>query len=234
MGMVIIVGTIIFLIWASVGNAQETKKVTKDVFKLKKTLPEKNEIWKAFISTISQITEASCKCHLPTYRIFEVYEDGAIQYRCLTCSKKGRHSGVKINSALKSNGSKITNVAQVFEIISSTQWKMDNINQGPYGSISNNLTEWEIPNTRGPWYRGITFKPIKETEEELGKRRRRISTKTKQIVWDRDGGQCVNCGIEYDLEYDHIIPFSKGGSNGPNNIQLLCRKCNSKKRAKIL
>lgn len=57
-------------------------------------------------------------------------------------------------------------------------------------------------------------------------RSRHIPDDVKVLVWQRDGGQCVKCGATDYLEYDHIIPFSKGGSNSENNIQLLCRKCN--------
>jgi len=35
------------------------------------------------------------------------------------------------------------------------------------------------------------------------------------------------------LEYDHISPIAKGGSNTEPNIQLLCEKCNRKKGATI-
>jgi len=52
-------------------------------------------------------------------------------------------------------------------------------------------------------------------------------------VWNRDGGKCVKCGSQEKLEYDHIIPVSKGGSNTTRNIQLLCEKCNRTKSNKI-
>ena len=64
-------------------------------------------------------------------------------------------------------------------------------------------------------------------------RGRHIPDHVKVKVWRRDGGQCVNCGAEEPLEYDHIIPFSKGGSNRPRNIQLLCARCNRAKSADI-
>jgi hypothetical protein len=48
-------------------------------------------------------------------------------------------------------------------------------------------------------------------------------------VWNRDGGKCVRCDSEQDIEYDHMIPVSKGGANTYNNIQILCRKCNRSK-----
>ena len=43
------------------------------------------------------------------------------------------------------------------------------------------------------------------------------------------GEDCVDCGSNEKLEYDHIIPVSKGGSNTARNIQLLCEKCNRTK-----
>jgi len=65
-------------------------------------------------------------------------------------------------------------------------------------------------------------------------RSRSIPDYVKVEVWQRDRGQCVKCGATDYLEYDHIIPFSKGGSNSENNIQLLCRKCNLAKRGELV
>ena len=40
---------------------------------------------------------------------------------------------------------------------------------------------------------------------------------------------CQCCGASQNLEYDHIIPYSCGGSSSVNNIQLLCQTCNRSK-----
>lgn len=58
---------------------------------------------------------------------------------------------------------------------------------------------------------------------------RYISVSTKKIVYTRDGGICQCCGSSLNLEYDHITPFSCGGSSDVSNIQLLCLKCNRSK-----
>ena len=71
----------------------------------------------------------------------------------------------------------------------------------------------------------------KEIESE--KRSRRITKEVQDRVWNRDGGKCVNCGSSEDLEFDHIVPHSKGGSNTYRNIQLLCESCNRSKSNKI-
>jgi hypothetical protein len=55
----------------------------------------------------------------------------------------------------------------------------------------------------------------------------------KLIVWDRDGGECVECGSKANLEFDHIIPSSKGGSSTEGNLQILCQRCNSSKGTRI-
>jgi hypothetical protein len=61
-----------------------------------------------------------------------------------------------------------------------------------------------------------------------------IPAHVKQAVWNRDRGKCTECGSEENLEYDHIIPVSKGGSSTERNIRLLCTKCNRRKKDKIL
>lgn len=63
--------------------------------------------------------------------------------------------------------------------------------------------------------------------------RKPIPDEVKEFVWRRDQGKCVKCGSQEDLEFDHIIPVSKGGSNTARNIQILCEKCNREKRDKI-
>jgi len=65
------------------------------------------------------------------------------------------------------------------------------------------------------------------------KKRPTIPSDVKQFVWERDNGQCVECGSPEDLQYDHIIPFSKGGSSTAENLQILCGACNRSKGAKI-
>lgn len=63
--------------------------------------------------------------------------------------------------------------------------------------------------------------------------RKRIPEDVQTFVWRRDEGMCVKCGSNENLEFDHIIPFSKGGSDTARNIQLLCQKCNREKSNKI-
>lgn len=60
-------------------------------------------------------------------------------------------------------------------------------------------------------------------------RSRRIPQAVKDQVWRRDGGECTQCGSRADLEFDHIIPFAKGGASTYRNVQLLCEKCNRRK-----
>ena len=91
-------------------------------------------------------------------------------------------------------------------------------------------------------FKAIFYKSDKiiEQKEEIIKevydrpvRSRRISQDVKDKVWNRDGGKCVQCGSNENLEFDHIIPFSKGGANTYRNLQLLCESCNRSKSDKI-
>jgi len=60
-------------------------------------------------------------------------------------------------------------------------------------------------------------------------RRLTISAETRREVWRRDQGQCVDCGSRNLLEFDHIVPHSKGGANTVRNIELRCQACNRRK-----
>ncbi len=64
-------------------------------------------------------------------------------------------------------------------------------------------------------------------------KRKPIPKTVQREVWRRDEGKCIECGINEKLEYDHIIPHSKGGADTVRNIQLLCESCNRTKSAKI-
>lgn len=63
--------------------------------------------------------------------------------------------------------------------------------------------------------------------------REAIPRNVRDEVWRRDGGRCIECGTNAKLEYDHIIPVSRGGSNTARNIQLLCETCNRRKGDRI-
>lgn len=77
------------------------------------------------------------------------------------------------------------------------------------------------------------FNPIIEDSEDNNNKDRSIPKDVKISVWRRDLGKCVECGSNEKLEYDHIIPVSKGGSNTERNVQLLCEKCNRGKSDSI-
>jgi len=55
----------------------------------------------------------------------------------------------------------------------------------------------------------------------------------REQVFDRDGRACLNCGSPVDLECDHIIPISRGGTNFFDNLMTLCRDCNRSKGASM-
>lgn len=65
-------------------------------------------------------------------------------------------------------------------------------------------------------------------------------------IFNRDNGRCKLCNSRVKFgglnvspyetissgAVDHVIPRARGGRNDPNNLQLTCRTCNSRKGAK--
>jgi hypothetical protein len=79
------------------------------------------------------------------------------------------------------------------------------------------------------YQKGKRIKELKDLDHN-----RLIPTSVKLAVWKRDKGCCVQCGSTDNLHFDHILPYSKGGTSlKAENIQLLCARHNLQKRDKI-
>jgi len=75
------------------------------------------------------------------------------------------------------------------------------------------------------------------TETSTGRNRSRsIPHATIIRVARRDNNTCQICGrilLDREIEIDHIIPFSRGGTSNENNLRVTCLECNRKKGKKI-
>jgi hypothetical protein len=79
------------------------------------------------------------------------------------------------------------------------------------------------------------LRKIRAAEEDAERgRRERLPDEVRAAVWRRDEGRCVRCGSDADLQFDHVIPFSRGGNNSTENIQILCGPCNRAKGDSIV
>lgn len=61
-----------------------------------------------------------------------------------------------------------------------------------------------------------------------------VSSDVRMAILERDDHSCQECGSKERLEIDHVIPLAKGGHpTDPDNLQVLCRSCNVRKRDRI-
>jgi hypothetical protein len=80
----------------------------------------------------------------------------------------------------------------------------------------------------------IDFPSAERADFEETAERMRIPDAVRAAVIVRDGGRCRNCSSARNLEVDHIVARSRGGSSEENNLQALCRRCNRRKWKKIV
>jgi hypothetical protein len=78
----------------------------------------------------------------------------------------------------------------------------------------------------------LSAEPFTETRE--GRRTTRTIPREVMLkVVRRDGQMCQLCGknvADHEIEFDHRIPKARGGASSVENLRVLCRTCNRKKR----
>lgn len=208
-------------------NSEEKLRVDFKIFKNKNPhLFNSSKNLKLSIQKLSELVSYCKNCEDRDYTVWELSEKRLV-YRCNFCKKKS----ILNHEVVTYIYSNFNYYRKLYDYCRATQKKI-NIS---WKRFHFDTTKFNV-NT--PLHRGITFKGLgtKQFEEPKvkdGKRSRRISQDVKDKVWNRDGGKCVECGSNEKLEFDHIIPHSKGGANTYRNIQLLCEPCNRSKSAKI-
>lgn len=93
------------------------------------------------------------------------------------------------------------------------------------------------PDVEYLWTHEIEYKPIGGARKKLGSAPMEpIGLSKRYSVMKRDGFQCVLCGAggkDAQMEIDHVMPVSAGGSDSMDNLRTLCFKCNRGKRDQI-
>ena len=217
-------------------DKEENERMDSWIKNNSNTLQIQNDVLK-ILEQIGQNHPPCKKCNSLHFQLWEV-SSHFIQIRCLDC-KKVKDLGLDLNLKNK-DGEEVSFLDIIDEYINLFQLS---IREGlsPLGVYLKNYLEWNLYSLRNgqPLYRGITFftnsnyEPLVVEETNSTESTRRIPQQVMNNVWNRDNGKCVSCGSKEKLEFDHIIPFSKGGSNTYRNIQLLCESCNRQKSNKI-
>ncbi|EXA64332.1 HNH endonuclease [Acinetobacter baumannii] len=65
-------------------------------------------------------------------------------------------------------------------------------------------------------------------------KKKKIGQGTRMKVYERDGFKCVTCGTQQNLTLDHIKPEILGGESTIENLQTMCKACNSRKGARYV
>jgi len=179
---------------------------------------------KKLLDSFAEEVPICAKCRSNKFH-FWLFTEGTIEVRCRTCKRKQQFYQEDIE----------TNISMLFQTFDDyerhcTQWRVyrDELPNPILDFLSYAIER------RGnqELYVRLYFE-AKGKLKETTKRSRRITQDVMDRVWRRDEGKCVKCGSQENLEFDHMVPFSKNGSNSYRNIQLLCEPCNRSKSAKI-
>lgn len=119
----------------------------------------------------------------------------------------------------------------------------DNINE--FKRLAKKLAEasvpvWNFGDGYGGYVKGyldLEFMAVGlhlEPEASIGSYKKKpIPNALRKKVFERDAYRCVRCQSHIDLCADHRHPESLGGEATLENMQTLCRRCNTLKGARL-
>lgn len=229
-GIVYVIGMIL-LIFLFFAIAESSRKST-----LENYLPimkEVDEKWRVVLKGLGNMTKKCSRCGESTFQIWNIYTNDSIEIRCKSCKKKRNIDRQLLILIKEENDIEIS----LTSLANRTVNRINTFQNKDAGW--NNYTQYvdnfcfDFSYRAGKWWRSMTFRPQIPREPQNTDTSRYIKKEVKKKVWIRDEGKCVECGSTENLEFDHIIPHSKGGSNRTKNIQILCKSCNLKKSARI-
>jgi 5-methylcytosine-specific restriction endonuclease McrA len=164
--------------------------------------------------------------HAERYRLC-----GDNKYRCKPCGRSRRHTKWFAGKG-KDTTKKYYDKHQQIIIARATKWNKEN----PERRSEITFKYWRTDKYRN----GQKEKQRKKREEDPVWYKLKgvyghygVRTGLLKEIWDRDGS-CQICGTEEELTFDHMHPRSRRGKSVPENIQILCRSCNSFKQARLL
>jgi len=180
------------------------------LFRKRRKLRNYNKLLKKFQNFTLEIYsyDPCMKCFENEVKIVDLSKNGrSIKYKCSNC---GKQSFAPANSECYPEAVKLWD-----QIL----------------SLNGYLFEKKLVESDSP---SITF-TLNQTAPLPSEKssRERIPENIRSEVWRRDGGKCASCESTNNLQFDHVIPVSKGGASSAVNLQILCRDCNLKKGDKI-
>jgi hypothetical protein len=224
--VILLVVFVIAFLWLNLVSEPQEKKEKEKWISENQPLLDIQKDFNILIKEIGSCLPKCSKCDGIYYHLWNVSD--RVEIRCETCKKK---KFIDINGDYFYE--LLNRYIDFVDIVPS-------LKNPKIISYLKNFFDYDFYSMRinTPYVRAIKFSVNRELVIENKRnpkvdRSRRISQKVKNEVWKRDEGKCVECGSNKKLEFDHIIPFSKGGANTYRNIQLLCENCNRSKSDKI-
>jgi 5-methylcytosine-specific restriction endonuclease McrA len=157
-----------------------------------------------------------------THRGFQIREalTSRRQSRRSRRNRKTRYRQPRFNSRIRSNEwlppSLISRVDNILT------WVKRLLKLSPVTTISTELVRFDTQLMQNPEICGIEYQQGQLAGYEL-----------REYMLEKWHRKCAYCGVtDTQLEIEHIIAKSKGGSNRVSNLTLSCTKCNQKKGSK--